>query len=184
MRLATEYERIHGLGAELAAVSVDGEERQAAMGQRWGLTSTRLVADPGGEEILQPLGLFDPEERGGIALPGVVIVDPSGREAYRFESRDFADRTNDEDLWPALEALDLPPVDPGPWVPDVDVPDALKGYFRPEDFNAYFRGNMFAAVAIERRLGDDRRARGIARQHRQMSKASLDAWQLWRQRSN
>ena len=182
MRLASEYERIHSSGAEVVAVSVDDEQRQAGMVRRWGLTSMRLVADPGGQEILQALGMFDPEDRGGIARPGMVIVDPSGGEVYRYESRDFADRTNDEDLFRALEALDLPPVEPEPEVPDVEVPADLKGYFRPEDFNAYFRGNMFAAVAIEGRLTEDADARAVARQHRQMSKASLDAWQVWRQR--
>ena len=180
MRLATEYDRIHGSGAELAAVSVDDEQRQAGMARRWGMTHTRFVADPGGERILQPLDLFDPDERGGIALPGMLVIDPDGREVYRYRGRDFADRTNDEDLWQALDALGSPAVDPPPWLPDVEVPDDLRGYFRPEDFNPYFRGNMFAAVAMEGRLGGSGEARHIARQHRQMSKSSLDAWQSWR----
>ena len=74
MRLAAEYDRIHSAGAELAAVSVDDEVRQAGMVQRWKLTHTRMVADPGGETYLRPLGLYDPEERDGIALPGMIVV--------------------------------------------------------------------------------------------------------------
>ncbi len=183
MKLASEYDRIHQGGAELAAVSVDDDVRQAGMAERWGFTHTRFVSDPGGEQILQPLDLFDPDERSGIALPGMVIVDPDGTEVYRYQGRDFADRTNDDDIWATLDSLSLPPVDPGPWVPELDVPDDLRGYFRPVDFGAYFRGNMFGAVAIGGRL-DDKASRAIAREHREMSKSNLEAWETWRNRAS
>ena len=179
MRLATQYDRIHGAGAEFAAVSVDDDVRQAGMSERWGMTHTRFVSDPGGDRILRPLGLFDPEERGGIALPGMIIVAPTGEEVYRYQGRDFADRTNDDDLWAALDALGGAPVDPPPWVPDVTMPDDVRGYFRPTDFAAYFRGNMFGALAIQMRLGDDP-ARDVAAEHRRMSRANLEAWEVWR----
>lgn len=180
MKLASQYDRIHGAGAELAAVSVDDEARQAGMSQRWGFTHTRFVSDPGGENYLRPLDLFDPEERGGIALPGMVIVDPDGNEVYRYQGRDFADRTNDDDIWAALDALGLPAVDPPPWVPTVDVPDDLQGYFRPTDFGTYFRGNRFGAAAIQMRLADPE-SRAIAREHRVMSDSNLEAWAGWQQ---
>lgn len=175
MRLAVNAERIHGAGGEVVAVSVDDDGRQAAMQQRWGLTHTRLVSDPGGEEILQPLGLFDPEERGGIARPAMLVIDPDGREAYRYEGRDFADRTTDEDIFGALEGLALAAADPGPWTPEVAPPADLDRFFRPSDFGPYFRGNRFAAIAIGGRL-DDRSARAVAREHRLMCEASLEAW--------
>lgn len=179
MKLASEYDRIHQSGAELVAISVDDSVRQAGMAARWGFTHTRFVSDPGGEQYLRPLGLFDPDERGGIALPGMVIIDPSGTEVYRYEGRDFADRTNDDDIWAALTALDLAPVDPVPWVAEVDVPDDLGGFFRPTDFGAYFRGNMFGAIAIGRRV-DDAGSRAIAKEHREMSRSNLGAWDIWR----
>jgi hypothetical protein len=179
VKLASQYDRIHQGGAELAAVSVDDDVRQAGMAQRWAFTHTRFVADPGGAELLQPLRLFDPEERGGIALPGMVIVDPDGTEVYRYQGRDFADRTNDDDIWATLDALSLPPVDPPAWTPTIEVPDDLRGYFRPADFGGYFRGNMFGAIAIGGRL-DDTAARAIAREHREMSKSNLEAWESWR----
>ena len=179
MKLASQYDRIHGAGAELAAVSVDDEVRQAGMAERWGFTHTTFVSDPGGDRYLQPLELFDPDERGGIALPGMVIVEPDGREVYRYQGRDFADRTNDDDIWETLASLSLPPVDPPAWSSDVEVPDNLRGYFRPADFGAYFRGNMFGAIAIGGRL-DDKAARAIAREHREMSKSNLEAWDTWR----
>ncbi len=183
MKLASEYDRIHQGGAELAAVSVDDDVRQAGMAERWGFTRTRFVSDPGGERYLQPLELFDPDERGGIALPGMVIIDPDGREVYRYQGRDFADRTNDDDIWATLDSLSLPPVDPAAWAPGVDVPDDLRGFFRPTDFGAYFRGNMFGAIAIGGRL-DDKASRAIAREHREMSKSNLEAWETWRNRDS
>lgn len=179
MRLAATYDRIHAAGAELAAVSVDDDVRQAGMARRWGLTHTQMVSDPGGEAILEPLGLFDPDERDGIALPGMIIVDPDGSEVYRYQGRDFADRTNDEDLFEALAALDLPAVDPAPWTPTAEVPEDLRGYFRPTDLGAYFRGNMFGAIAISRRVTDEA-SRAMAKEHQHMAKATIDAWDVWR----
>jgi hypothetical protein len=176
VRLAADCQRIHDGGAELAAVSVDDEGRQAGMAERWKLTHARMVADPGGERFLEPLGLFDPEERGGIALPGMVIVAPDGTEAYRFRGRDFADRTNDDALWQALDDLDLPPVSPDPWHSGVPVPPDLDRFFRPADLGPYFRGNMFGAVAIGRRSADEA-GRTLAKEHRVMAQTTLEAWE-------
>jgi hypothetical protein len=178
VKLASEYGRVHAAGAELAAVSVDDEVRQAGMSKRWGFTHTRFVSDPGGASYLQAIGLFDPDERGGIALPGMVVVNPDGVEVYRYQGRDFADRTNDDDLWAAIEALGLPAVDPPPWVPGVEVPGDMRGFFRPADFNAYFRGNVSGAAAIGRRVADDA-SRELVQEHRLMSQSMLEAWTRW-----
>ncbi len=175
MRLAASYDRIHGAGAELAAVSVDDDVRQSGMVKRSGLTHTAMISDRGGHTYLQPLGLFDPNERDGIALPGMLIIDPDGAKVYRYQGRDFADRTNDDDLF---DALDLPPVGPPPWAPTADVPDDLRGFFRPSDLGAYYRGNMFGAIAIGGRLTDDE-SRGIAKEHRDMARSTFDAWKVW-----
>ncbi len=180
MRLASQYDRIHQAGAELAAVSVDDDGRQAGMSERWGFTHTRFISDPGGENYLQPLDLYDPNERGGISLPGMVIVTPEGDEVYRYQGRDFADRTKDDDIWQTLDELQLPAVDPAPWVPDISAPDDLTGYFRPKDFAAYFGGNHFGALAIGFRL-DDPAGKAIAKEHRLMSKSNLEAWGEWSQ---
>ena len=179
MRLATNYERIHNGGAEVLAISVNDDVRQTGMAQRWGLTHTMMVSDPGGEKYLQGLELFDPGDRDGIALPGMVLVTPDGEILYRYQGRDFADRTNDDDIWAALEATSLPAVSPAPWEPTAEVPDDLHGYFRPVNFREHFRGNMFGAIAIGGRL-EDKAARAIAREHRVMSQASVEAWDLWK----
>ncbi|MEM9521278.1 MAG: hypothetical protein AAGA37_18355 [Actinomycetota bacterium] len=138
------------------------------------------MADPGGATYLQPAELFDPEERGGIALPGMLIISPDGEEIYRYQGRDFADRTNDDDLWEALAGLDLPAIEPEAWPDNIDVPDDLRGFFRPTDLGAYFRGNKFGALAIAGRLGDDATARAIAHEHRVMADATLGAWDALR----
>lgn len=179
MRLATNIERIHRAGAEVIAISVDADERQAGMSQRWRLGPIQLSADPGGETYLKKLGLYDPDERGGIALPAMIVLSPTGDELYRYQGRDFADRTTDVDVFAALDGAQLDSVDPGPWVPEAKIPDDLRGYFRPDDFGPYFRGNRFAAIAIGGRLPSKETA-AVAREHRLMAEASLDAWDTHR----
>ena len=183
MRLATRYEDIHLAGAEVVAISVDNDDRQAGMAERWGLSHTRMVSDPNGVDYLRPLELFDPAERDGIALPGMLIIAPDGEETYRYQGRDFADRTNDEDLFSALAELDLPPVSPEPWEPTSSAPDDLRGYFRTQDFGAYFRGNMFGAFAVAGRIQDPE-SKMLAKEHAAMSQASTQAWDHWRKTNN
>lgn len=180
MRLAADIDTWHAAGAELAAVSVDGPERQAAMARRWGFTHIRFEADPGGERILAPLGLFDPGERGGIALGALVLLTPDGTEAGRWPSRDFADRTHDAAALDALRSLGLPPVHPPPWEPP-EVPTDQPGAFSPRHLAPYFRGNLFGALAIGMRVAD-KQARAVATEHRHMSRSTLEAWKVWRHR--
>jgi hypothetical protein len=173
-------DRIHAAGGEVISVSVDSAERQAAMFSRWPTPHVLYVSDPGGEKILQPLDLFDPEERGGIARPALLVVDPDGEEVFGYRGGDFADRRHDEDVIEALEALDLGPIDPpegGPDDPsiDVDQPNA----FTPAIIGPYFRGNRFGAVAIQRRVEGDA-ARQVAREHREMCEGILAAWETVR----
>jgi len=179
VRLATNYDRIHTAGGEVIAISVDDQVRQAGMAERWGFTHTTFVADAGGETWLKPLGLFNPDDRGGIALPAMLVIDPDGNEIYRYQGRDFADRTRDDDIWDALEGLGLDPVSPQPWDSGgIDIPEDLGRFFRPSDLEAYFKGNMFGALAIKMRL-DSPEAAAVAEEHQLMSKATLDAWEQW-----
>jgi hypothetical protein len=159
------------------AVSVDDHERQAAMFARWPTPNVQYVSDPGGETYLQALELFDPDERGGIALPAMLVLDPDGNEVFGYRGRDFADRTHDEDVYAALEELGLDPIEPpdgGP-VADVDVDVGQRGAFQPATMIPYFKGNRFGAVAIGMRAEGDE-ARSLAREHRLMCDATLAAW--------
>ena len=175
MRLGAEAERIHGAGAEVIAISTDDEGRQAGMFARWPTPHVRYVADPGGETYLRPLDLYDPGERDGIGLPGMLVIAPDATVAYRYVGRDFADRTTDEEVLAAVDALGVPAIDPPPGGPVADVPAGLDRYFATDHLVPYFKGNRFGAVAIGGRL-DDREARGVAREHRLMCDATLDAW--------
>ena len=182
MKLASQQDRIHAAGAEIIAISVDPTERQAAMLRRWPAEHVRFVADPGGDDHLRRMGMFDPDERGGIALPGLFVISPEGEEVFGYRGRDFADRTHDEDLLGALEGLGLDPIDPpegGPVMDDVDVDQ--EGAFSPKLFTPYFLGNRFGAIAIGGRAEGDE-ARSLAREHRQMAEGMLEAWKQVRAR--
>ena len=145
------------------------------MFDRWPTPHVQYVSDPGGETFLAPLGLFDPNERDGIALPGMLVVAPDGSEAYRYQGRDFADRTTDEDVYAALDALELGAIDAPDGGPIAEVPEDLRRFFAPKMFAPYFMGNKFGALAIQGRLDDDV-AKAIAKEHREMADASLEAW--------
>ncbi|MEL7155846.1 MAG: hypothetical protein AAFN30_04525 [Actinomycetota bacterium] len=182
MRLAAEDDRIHAAGAEVIAISVDEVARQAGVRARWKLDHQLLVADPGGADYLRPLDLYDPEARGGIAVPGVLVIAPDGTEVYRYRGRDFADRTTDAEMLAALEGLGLPAVEAPAGGPEATVPGDLKGFFTPEMLGPYYRGNMFGATAIGGRVADPE-ATAVAEQHRAMAKATLDAWDEVKARS-
>jgi len=176
VRLASQSDRIHAAGGEVIAVSVDSEERQAAMFRRWPTPHVTYASDPGGARILQPIDMYDPEERGGIALPGLFAIGPDGAEVEAYRGHDFADRRHDDDVIEALEALGLESIDPpsgGPVDESVDVDQP--GAFTPAMVGAYFRGNRSAARALELRAHGDE-AKQLAREHRAMCDAILEAW--------
>ena len=175
MRLGADAERIHRAGGEVIAISTDDEVRQAGMFARWSAPHVRYVSDPDGLTYLRSLELYDPEERGGIGLPGMLVITPDGEVAYRYVGRDFADRTTDDEVMAALERLELSPIDPPEGGPVLEVPDDLTGYFRRDQLAPYFRGNRMAAVAIGGRLPTSE-ARAVAREHRHMCEATLAAW--------
>lgn len=160
----------------MIAVAVDPIERNAAMFERWPTPHVKYVSDPGGEEYLAPMDMFDPAERGGIALPGLFVIDPDGNEVFAYRGNDFADRRDDDDALDAVEALGLDPIeapDGGPVDPDVDVDQ--KGAFTPKLFGPYFTGNKFAALAIAMRAEGDE-AKTLAGEHQAMAQSMLDAW--------
>lgn len=146
------------------------------MFERWPTPNVLYISDPGGETYLQALDLFDPVERDGIALPGMLVIDPDGNEIFRYTGRDFADRTHDEDVFAALKGLGLDAIDPpagGPVSGDADVNQ--RGAFQPSTFSVYFAGNRFGAIAIGGRAEGDE-AKSLAREHRLMCDAMLGAW--------
>ncbi len=178
MRLATRYADIHSGGAEAIAIGVDNDVRQARVARRWGLSHTKMVSDPGGENYLKALGVFDPDER-GIALPGPLIIDPAATRSTDTKHAIVPSEPRTTTGLPPLGTLDLPPVDPEPWAADVEAPSDLTGFFRPQDFRAYLNGNMFGAIALAGRITDSE-SRRLVHEHRVMARSSLEAWEQWR----
>lgn len=145
------------------------------MFDRWPTPHIQYIADPGGERFLSPLDLIDPNDERGIALPAMLVIAPDGSEVYRYQGRDFADRTTDDDVYAALDGLGLPAIDAPEGGPVAEVPDDLRRFFPVKNFGPYFMGNKFGALAIQGRL-DDPEAKAIAQEHRQMADATLEAW--------
>lgn len=144
--------------------------------QRWPTPHVLYVSDPGGEQFLRRMEMYDAEERGGIALPGLFVIDADGNEQFGYRGRDFADRTHDDDVLDLLESLGLDPIEApagGPVIDGVDVDQ--KGAFQPKLFGPYFMGNRFGAIAIGGRAEGDE-AKLLAREHRKMSESMLEAW--------
>lgn len=156
-------------------MSVDPQERNAAMAQRWRLPFP-IVSDAGGVTVMQPLDLWNAKERGGIGWPAVVLFGPDGREVRRFRARDFADRpASNDDLVEAVGALGLAPLrDVEPWAPAAEAVED-RGAFRTEAFGPMFGGIRFATMGLAGRMVDERdRAEAIAMSD--MAAAFLDAW--------
>jgi hypothetical protein len=176
VKLASMSDRIHTAGAEVIAISVDDDDRAAAMFARWPTPHVQYISDPGGSTYLRPMDMFDPEERGGIALPGLFVLDSAGNEVFGYRGNDFADRRDDKDVMAALDRLGLDPIespDGGPVVNDVDVNQ--RGAFSPKMFGPYFSGNKFGALAIRLRA-EGNEAKTLATEHQQMSESMLEAW--------
>jgi hypothetical protein len=151
--LANEEPDLHHAGAEIIAVSVDSPGRNEAFRRRWHLPFA-IVSDPGGEQLLQPLDAWNPNERGGIGWPTLMLVAPDGVETYRMRSRDFADRPTDDDVLAAARSLGLPPIELGP-APAASEPEEHDGALRVEAFGPYFRGVRFGGIALAGRVTND-----------------------------
>ena len=150
------------------------------MADRWHVPFP-IVSDPGGERFLKSLDLWNADERGGIAVPALLVISPQGEEVYRVRSRDFADRVNDADALSTLEKQGYPPLDPPPpaWQSQVD-PEIDRAAYKPEFFGPYFRGNRFAAVALSLRVKDPTALAEI-QAHGGMSNSFLEAWKARRE---
>jgi len=154
VQLANHIEEFHKAGVDVVALTVDDPGRNEAMRQRWDLPFP-IVSDPNGDTWLRPMGLWNPDERDGIGIPAVVVLDRDGHEVGRIVSRDFADRPPELSSVIALAATaGLPPIDHRqPWIADTEPTDH-PGAFRADAFGTYFRAIQFATRALSSRLTD------------------------------
>lgn len=158
--------------------SVDPPAAQLAMNRTWHLPF-RWVSDPDGARLAQPLDVWNADERGGLFHPLVLLVSPDGRHLLEHRSRDFADRTDDEDVLSRLRQLALAPrPEPAAWAPEGIDPRPSEGAFRPEVFGPYFRGVRFSAMALTGRMHDARDADEL----RQTSRMAMSFQQAWNER--
>ena len=111
-----------------------------------------ILSDPDRSGAITPFGVADEYDERNIAQPATIIIDPSGGEAFRVISRDFADRIAEDAVIEALGGLELPPTTQeapqlGPATPG---PKAMP----IEHLRPYYRGARFAVVALSRRFPD------------------------------
>ena len=175
VRLANAQDELSGLGAEVVLASVDPPAAQLAFGRTWHVPFP-WVSDPGGERFARPLDVWNPDERGGIFSPLVLLLAPDGRELLRHRSRDFADRGDDLDVLDALRRLSLPALTvPPPWQPPGVEPRPTESAFRPEAFGPYFRGVRSGTRALAGRMRDPD-DRGELQTTSAMASSFLEAW--------
>jgi hypothetical protein len=165
----------------MVLASVDPPAAQLAMNHTWHLPF-RWVSDPGGTRLARPLDAWNPDERGGLFHPLVLLVAPDGRELVRHRSRDFADRGDDEDVLQALRHLRLSSRNPPPWQPSEVEPEPTAAAFRPEAFGPYFRGIRSNTTALAKRMRDPADAEELRRTTR-MAESFLEAWKQRREQS-
>jgi hypothetical protein len=134
----------------LFAISVDSPERNAAMVEKLKLPIPYL-SDPDRSKAITPYGVADEKDDRHIARPALVVITPDREEAFRFVSRDFADRLPEDDVVMAVQKLGLPPTTQGPPLlgPTEPGPRSLS----LGDLRIYFRGARFAALAMGLRHG-------------------------------
>lgn len=111
-----------------------------------------MLSDPDRSVAITPLGIADPEDERRIARPAVVLVDTEGNEAWRFVSRDYADRLPEALVLDEARSLGLEPTTQR--APRQGTPEPGERAFPVEMLPYYFRGARFAALAIGLRYKD------------------------------
>ena len=111
-----------------------------------------LLSDPDRTGAIDPLGVADPKDQREIALASMVLVAPGGDEAWRFISRDYADRLPEEQVLEQAKKLGLEPTTQR--APRPGTPEPGERAYPVEMLPYYFRGARFAAQAIGMRYKD------------------------------
>lgn len=104
------------------------------------------LSDPDRRLAVEPFDVADPKDERRLARPAMILVTPEGEEAWRFVSRDFADRLPEQEVLERARTLGLEPTRQDPPRPGEPTPGprALSVDFLP----GYFRGARFAALAM------------------------------------
>jgi|FLYL01.1.fsa_nt_gi hypothetical protein len=105
-----------------------------------------ILSDPDRRALIEPFGVADTRDPRNIARPAMVLLRPGGEEAWRFESRDFADRLPEADALDRVRELGLEPTTQPP--PEIGPPQPGPRAMSLEALIPYFRGARFAALAM------------------------------------
>lgn len=137
------------------AISVDSVGQQAAMVEKLDLPFP-LLADPDRSAAITPLGVADERDPREISLPAMILVDSEGNEAFRFISRDYADRLPEDTVLEEVRELGLGPTTQP--APKPGTPEPGEKAYPLDKLPYYFRGARFAVQAFGFRhkdLSDD-----------------------------
>ena len=132
-------------GVRTFAISVDIPERNAAMVEKLSLPFPYL-SDPDRSRAISPFGVADEKDERHIARPAVVVVTPQSEEAFRFVSRDYADRVPEDEVLAVVQRLNLPAASQPP--PERGEPSPSSRSLSPSNLRIYFRGARFAAQTM------------------------------------
>ncbi len=109
------------------------------------------LSDPDRSKAIIPYGVADEKDDRHIALPAIVVVTPDREEAFRFVSRDFADRLPEDQLVLAVQQLGFASTTQEP--PRIGPAEPGSRSLSLHDLRIYFRGARFAALAMGLRHG-------------------------------
>lgn len=115
-----------------------------------------ILSDPDRSIIIEPEGLADPKDRRNIARPAMILLDPDGRERWRFVSRDFADRLLNDTVLDEVKSLGLPSTTQPP--PEIGSAVAGPAAMPFDGLTFYLKGARFAALTMglrHKELGDE-----------------------------
>lgn len=149
--MASRHEDFLAAGGRIFGIVVDSPAQNSALIQKLSLPFP-ILSDPDRGEAISPMGYSNATDPRNIALPGTVIIGTDGADAFRWESRDFADRIPEDDVIAALERIGGPATsqEPPTLGPAEPGPKALPF----EQMGPYFRGARFAAQALGLRHKD------------------------------
>jgi len=95
-RLAEDYEKFKGAGADLVAISVDAPSYAWSMAQTTG-AKFQILSDADKKTIIS-YGILNAEEHDGIAKPSTFIIDKDGRIRFIYVGANAGDRPEDNAL--------------------------------------------------------------------------------------
>ena len=111
-----------------------------------------LLSDPDRSLAIEPFGVADPNDPRNLARPAMIVVDSEGNEAFRFVSRDYADRLPEDDVLDVVQGLDLGPTTQP--APTPGTPEPGKKAMPLDGLPYYLRGARFAVQALGLRHKD------------------------------